>query len=66
MSVLIATAARFHPSWRAVATLLLLALTLPVFVVGSLLAIPVLLAVGGAEGIRRLWLLHHSRRAGPC
>lgn len=66
MSVLIAIAAQHDPSWRHFATLLLLVVTLPVFVLGSLLAMPVLLVVGSAEGLRRVWLRRDAHHRRPC
>lgn len=47
-------------SWRHLATLLLLALTLPVFATAAVAALPVLAIVGTAEGLRRLWLLRRA------
>lgn len=58
-----ARTARFHGgpqaglSWRHVATLMLLLITLPVFVtagVAAVLLLPVLLAFTGAERLRRM------------
>jgi hypothetical protein len=40
--------------WRHAATALLLLVTLPVFMVAALACLPVLLVVGGGEGLRRL------------
>lgn len=44
-------------SWRHLATILLLVLTVPVFLAGAVAALPVLLFVGAVEGLRRVWLL---------
>lgn len=51
-------------SWRHLATLVLLALTLPVFATAAVVVLPVLLIVGAAEGLRRLWWLQRSRARG--
>ncbi len=51
-------------SWRHLATLVLLALTLPVFATAAVAALPVLLVVGTAEGLRRVWWLRRSRSRG--
>lgn len=48
-------------SWRHLATVVLLALTLPIFATAAVAALPVLLVVGAAEGLRRLWWLRRSR-----
>jgi hypothetical protein len=40
--------------WRHAATLVLLLVSLPVFAVAALACLPVLLVVGGGEGLRRL------------
>lgn len=47
-------------SWRHLATLVLLALTLPIFATAAIAALPVLAIVGTAEGLRRLWLLRRA------
>ena len=44
--------------WRHVATLLLLLLTLPVLLTGALLALPALVLVAAAEGLRKALVLH--------
>jgi hypothetical protein len=41
--------------WRHLATVVVLLLTLPVFVVAALASLPVLLVMGSSEGLRR-WL----------
>jgi hypothetical protein len=51
-------------TWRHLATLMLLAATLPVFFAAGVVAMPVLLAVGCAEGLRRLWEVHLASQAG--
>ena len=53
-------------SWRHLATLLLLAVTLPVFVFAAIVVLPVLLAVGLAEGLRRLVALPQRRQHRSC
>jgi hypothetical protein len=68
-----ARTARFHGgpqaglSWRHVATVLLLLITLPVFVtagVAAVLLLPVLLAFTGVERLRRL-MAHHAPQPVP-
>lgn len=66
-----ARAAQFHGgphtslSWRHAATLALLAVTLPVFCAAGLAALPVLLAVGGIELMRRTWLQRSTLHTQP-
>lgn len=52
-------------SWRHLATVLLLIVTLPLFAAAAVATLPVLLAVGGAELLRRLWLLRSSAARRP-
>jgi len=58
--------ARSDPTWRLLATLLLMAVTLPVFLLGSVAALPVLLLVGAGVGLNRLRQLHEIRRVRFC
>lgn len=46
---------RAGAAWRLPATVLLLAVLLPVFLTAAVATVPVLLTVGLAAGVRRAW-----------
>lgn len=55
---------RVGVAWRIPATVLLLALVLPVLLTAAAVSLPVMLTVGLAVGVRRAW--HWPSRRGPA